>query len=67
MARQSLNLEATALTCFSGEKTGPKGWNVNDMAHITVAVANKGKVAAAFGYASINETEVRKVLAALKK
>src|SRR5262249_7426330 len=60
-AQQSLNLEVTALTCFTGEKVGPKGWNVNDMAHITVAVVNKGKVTATFGYASINDTEVRKV------
>src|SRR5262245_49961465 len=67
VAQQSLNFEATALTCFTGEKAGPKGWNVNDMAHITVAVVNKQKVAATLGYASINETEVRKVMAELKK
>jgi len=66
-AQQSLNLEATALTCFTGDKSGPKGWNVNDMAHITVVVAGKGKVAAALGYASINDTEVPRVLEALKK
>lgn len=67
IAQNSLNLEGTALTCYTGDKGGPKGWNVNDMAHITVAVANKQKVTAAMGYASINETEVRKVMAELKK
>ena len=29
LAQKSLQFGATALTCFTGEKTGPKDWNVN--------------------------------------
>src|SRR5262249_17020 len=32
-AQKSLNLKATALTAFTGDKEGPKGWNVNADAH----------------------------------
>jgi menaquinone-dependent protoporphyrinogen IX oxidase len=66
-AQQSLKLEATALTCFTGDKAGPKDWNINADAHVTVVVASKNKVAATLGYRSINETDVPKVQAALKK
>jgi hypothetical protein len=64
--QQSLQLQATALTCF-GEKTGPKDWNVNADARLTVVVAYKQKVAATFGYNSVNETDVPAVREALKK
>jgi hypothetical protein len=66
-AQQSLQLQATALTCFTGEKAGPKGWNTNADAHATVVVANRGKVAATFGYRSVNETDVPAVRDALKE
>lgn len=66
-AQMSLKFEITALTCFTGEKAGPKDWNINSMAHITVVIANKGQVASTAGYASINDTEVKNVLEALKK
>jgi hypothetical protein len=59
--------EKAALTCFPGEKAGPKDWNVNADADVTVVVANKGKVAETFGYKSINATDVPKVLEAVKK
>jgi hypothetical protein len=65
--QQSVQYEATALTLFSGANEGPKGWGVNADAHLTAVVANKGKVAATFGYRSINETDVPKVQEALKK
>ncbi len=65
--QQSLQLEATALTCFLGEKAGPKGWDVNADAHLTAVVASKRKVAARFGYRSINETDVPAVRDALHK
>jgi hypothetical protein len=65
--QNSVQYEVTALTLFPGEKAGPKGWNVNGDAHITVVVANKGKVAATFGYNSINDTDVKGVVEALKK
>jgi hypothetical protein len=65
--QQSVQYGATALTLFRGAKEGPKGWGVNADAHLTAVVANKGKVAATFGYRSINETDVPKVKEALKK
>jgi hypothetical protein len=66
--QQSVNYQQTALTCFTGSaKDGPKDWNVNGDAHITVVLANKQKVSATFGYNTINETDVKAVVAALKK
>jgi hypothetical protein len=56
-----------ALTCFTGEKAGPKGWNMNADAHVTAVVASKQKVAATFGLRSLNETDVPGVVEALKK
>jgi hypothetical protein len=66
LAQQSLKFHATALACYPGPAAGPDGWNVNGDAHLTAVVAARGKVAATFGYQSINETnvpEVRKALA----
>jgi hypothetical protein len=65
--QQSVQYELTALTLYEGAKEGPKGWNVNADAHLTAVVANKGKVAATFGYQSVNETDVPKVKEALAK
>jgi hypothetical protein len=67
VAQQSLKLEATALTCFTGEKAGPAGWGINGDAHLTAVVANKSKVAAVFGYVSVNETVVPEVLNAVRQ
>src|SRR5215468_543725 len=53
--QQSVQYENTALTIFTGGKDGPKDWNANADAHLTVVFANKGKVAATFGYQSVNE------------
>ena len=36
VAQQSLQFQATTLTCFMGEKAGPKGWNINADARATV-------------------------------
>ncbi len=58
--------EGTALTSFKG-KDGPKDWNINTDAHLTVVVANKGKVTARFAYNSVNDTEVPKVLKEIAK
>jgi hypothetical protein len=66
-AQQSLQFENTALTYFKGKKDGPQGWNVNSDAHMTVVVVHNQKVAARFGYMSVNETDVKDVRAALKK
>jgi hypothetical protein len=67
IAQRSLQFQNTALTCFTGEKSGPNGWGINADAHLTAVVANKGRVAKAFGYQSINETDVPAVQEALKK
>jgi hypothetical protein len=65
--QQSVQYENTALTIFTGGKDGPKDWNANGDAHLTVVLANKGKVVATFGYQSVNETDVKAVRAAFKK
>ena len=64
---KSLQLENTSLAAFDGEKSGPKGWGVNPDAHLTVVVTHRGKVVKSFAFESVNETDVRPVLAALKK
>jgi hypothetical protein len=66
--QQSIQLQRTAMTVFLGDKKGPDGWGLNDMAHLTVVVAGKhNKVAATFALVSVNETDVRKVRMAVKK
>jgi hypothetical protein len=64
--QMSVKYDNTTLSAFDG-KDGPKDWNVNSDAHITVIVAAKGKVSAKFGYKSINDTEVPGVEKALAK
>jgi predicted transcriptional regulator len=66
-AQQSLDFKATALTCCTEGEAGPKGWTINADAHATIVVAHRGKVAMVFGYMSLNDTQVRTVLDALKK
>ena len=63
----SLKFENTSLAAFDGEKSGPKDWGVNPDAHLTVVVVHKGKVVKSFAFESVNETDVRPVLAELKK
>jgi hypothetical protein len=65
--QQSVQYEATALTCYTGDKAGPKDWNINADARLTVVIASKSKVAATFGYQSVNDTDVPKVKEALGK
>lgn len=64
---KSLSFENTSLAAFDGEKSGPKDWGINPDAHITVVVANKGKVVKSFAFTTVNETDVRPVIAELKK
>jgi len=66
-AQMSLQFQNTALAVFPGEKSGPEGWAINNDAHLTIVVVNKGKVAASLAYQSVNETDVDKVREALKK
>jgi hypothetical protein len=65
--QMSVQYQTTALTYFPGDKAGPNEWTINADAHLTVVVANKAKVAATFGFHSINETDAPAVEAALKK
>jgi hypothetical protein len=63
----SLKFANTSLAAFDGDRSGPNGWGVNPDAHLTVVVANKGKVVKSFPFASVNETDVPPVVAELKK
>jgi len=63
----SLKFEKTSLAAFDGEKSGPNNWGINPDAHLTVVVAHKGKVVKSFPFTTVNETDVRPVIAELKK
>ncbi len=65
--QMSLKLEHTSLAAFDGDVSGPNGWAVNSDSHLTVVVTNKGKVAKSFAFGSVNETDVKPVLEALRK
>jgi hypothetical protein len=65
--QQSVQYEATALTCVAADREGPRDWNVNGDAHLTVVVADRNKVTATFAFISLNETDVPAVTRALKK
>ncbi|HWY85717.1 MAG TPA: hypothetical protein VNX28_03280 [Gemmataceae bacterium] len=67
LAQQSLKFQTTALTCYTGDKSGPERWGINGDAHLTVVVTNEKKVAAVFGYISTNETAVPQVQKALQE
>jgi hypothetical protein len=58
--------KGAALAVF-GEAGGPKGWALNADAHLTAVVVHKGRVVKSFGYLSLNETDARSVVEALKK
>lgn len=59
--------DTTALTYCKTDSNGPNNWGINTDAHLTTVLVNKGKVAATFAYASVNDTDVPKVMEALKK
>ena len=63
--QMSVDYGQTTLAVHKGSE-GPKGWDINSDAHLTVIVAAKGKVAERFAYKSINDTEVRKIVKELK-
>lgn len=63
----SLKFSKTQLAAFDGQKSGPDGWGINGDTHLTAVVANKGKVAKSFAFTSVNETDVKAVIAELKK
>ncbi len=62
-----MSFEKTQLAAFDGQKSGPDGWAINGDTHITAVVVDKGKVAKSFAYVSVNEKDVREVMAELKK
>jgi len=66
LVQQSLQFQVTALTVYGGEKSGPKDWGINDLAHITVVVAHEGKVVATFAHQAVNETDATAVIQALR-
>lgn len=65
--QMSMQFTANPLAVFPSAKMGPDGWSVNTDAHLTAIVVQSGKVAAKFGYRSVNETAVPEVAAELKK
>ncbi len=67
IAQQSLQLSRTALTCYTAGKDGPKDWQIDLAAAVSVVVATEGKVAETLDYRSVNETLAPEVAAALKK
>jgi hypothetical protein len=66
-AQMSLKFENTSLGVFEGEKSGPNNWGINADAHCTVVVTHKGKVIESIALDSVNETDAKKVVEALKK
>ncbi len=51
----------------AGVKSGPAGCGINADAHLTAVVAHKGKVVKSIAFVSVAETDVRPVMASLKK
>jgi hypothetical protein len=66
-AQMSLSFTNTSLGVFEGEKTGPNNWGINADAHCTVVVTKGGKVIESIALESVNETDAKKVIEALKK
>jgi hypothetical protein len=65
-AQESLKFEHTALTVYEQDVAGPGDWGVNSDADVTIVVTRGGKIAAAFGFVSPNETLSEQVIAALQ-
>ena len=65
--QMSLNFANTSLGVFEGEKSGPNNWGINTDAHCTVVVTHNGKVVESIALQSVNETDAKKVVEAIKK
>ena len=65
--QKAVSYSKSALTVFDGDANGPKDWGLNSAAHVTVVVVNAGKVVKTFAYESVNDTDAKDVLEALKK
>jgi hypothetical protein len=66
-AQQSIKLERSALTYYQGDPAGPADWGINPDAEVTVVVTGGGKIAATWGFVSVNETVAEQILTALKQ
>jgi hypothetical protein len=66
-ANMSLSFTNTSLGVFEGDKTGPNNWGINVDAHCTAVVTQGGKVVESIAMQSVNETDTKKVVEALKK
>jgi len=64
-AQQSLRLKETFLGVWKGEGAGPKGWNVDSSAPVSVVVANGPKVFSSKGFRSVNETLAQSITKSL--
>ena len=62
-AQQSLQFSRTTLAVHRGKET-PAGWNIDIAARCSMVVVRDGKVAARFGWNSVNETEAPPVIKA---
>lgn len=65
-ASKSLSFVSSTVAVSKSGKAGPDNWAVNPDAHLTVVVAKNNKVVKVFGFDTVNETDVRKVLMQLK-
>ena len=65
--QMSLQFQNTSLGVFEGDKTGPNNWGINADAHCTVVVTKGGKVVESIALQSVNETDAKKVVEAVKK
>jgi hypothetical protein len=65
--QMSVNFANTSLGVFEGDKGGPNNWGINQDAHATVVITHKGKVVESIALQSVNETDAKKVLEAVKK
>jgi hypothetical protein len=66
-AQMSLSFVNTSLGVFEGDRSGPNNWGINTDAHCTVVVTKGGKVVESVALQSVNETDAKKVVEALKK
>ena len=64
-AQMSINLSQTVWSVYTGEKTGPTGWNIDVATSVTAVVADGAKVVKSFDYISVNDTVVPDVLKVL--
>jgi len=61
-AQMSIQLGQTVWSVHDGDKSGPKGWNIDIAANVTAVVADGAKVVKSFDYRSVNDTVVPDVL-----